>query len=208
VIPDNKAGELIYFWHVKDTVTEYYTFADVPPSHAQWQYIERLYSYGVTAGCSTTPMNYCPTSTLNRAQMAVFILRGKYGPTYVPPAATGTMFNDVPANHWAGRWIEELAREGITAGCGNGNFCPDAPIQNDQMAVFLLTAKEGSGYQPPAAIGIYDDVPSSYWAAAWIEDLVNKGIGFECSTPAHYCPTAAVTRGNMAVLIVRAFNLP
>lgn len=177
-----------------------------PPTHAQWQYIERLYSNGVTSGCSITP-SYCPASTLTRAQMAVFILRGKYGSTYQPPAATGAMFYDVPANHWAGGWIEELAREGITVGCGNGNFCPDSPIQNDQMAVFLLRAKEGNTYQPPAAIGMFDDVPASYWAAAWIEDLVNKGIGFECD-PALYCPTAAVTRGNMAVLIVRDFNLP
>jgi hypothetical protein len=26
---------------------------------------------------------------------------------------------------------------GITAGCGGGNYCPDAPLTRGQMAVFL-----------------------------------------------------------------------
>ena len=35
-------------------------------------------------------------------------------------------------------WIEELATEGITGGCGGGNYCPDAPNTRGQMAVFLV----------------------------------------------------------------------
>ncbi|KXK11833.1 MAG: hypothetical protein UZ14_CFX002002617, partial [Chloroflexi bacterium OLB14] len=27
--------------------------------------------------------------------------------------------------HWAEDWIEQLAIEGITSGCGNGNYCPN-----------------------------------------------------------------------------------
>jgi hypothetical protein len=41
-------------------------------------------------------------------------------------------------NYWAAAWIEQLAAEGITAGCGNGNYCPEAPVTRDQMAVFLV----------------------------------------------------------------------
>jgi hypothetical protein len=47
------------------------------------------------------------------------------------------MFADVPLGHWAGSWIEQLAREGITGGCGGGNYCPDSPVTRAQMAVFL-----------------------------------------------------------------------
>ena len=37
-------------------------------------------------------------------------------------------------------YIEGLYNEGITAGCGGGNFCPNGPITNGQMAVFLVKA--------------------------------------------------------------------
>jgi len=69
--------------------------------------------------------------------MVVFLLRAKYGAGYSPTLASG-VFNDVPLNHWAVYWIEQLAAEGITSGCGNGNYCPNATVTRDQMAVFLV----------------------------------------------------------------------
>jgi hypothetical protein len=36
--------------------------------------------------------------------------------------------------------IEQLAAEGITGGCGNGNYCPGDPSTRGQMAVFLTKA--------------------------------------------------------------------
>ena len=49
-------------------------------------------------------------------------------------------FNDVPASHPFYQFIEALAASGITGGCGNGNYCPDAPLTRGQMAVFLSKA--------------------------------------------------------------------
>jgi hypothetical protein len=72
------------------------------------------------------------------AQMAVFLLRSKYGPDYLPPPATGRIFDDVPEAHWAGAWIEQLAAEGITSGCGTRIYCPETPVTRAQMAVFLV----------------------------------------------------------------------
>jgi hypothetical protein len=69
--------------------------------------------------------------------MAVFLLKTLFGPSYAPNPATGTMFGDVPADAFAADWIEDLARRGITGGCGGGNYCPDAPNTRGQMAVFL-----------------------------------------------------------------------
>jgi len=116
------------------------TFSDVPANYWSWQYIERLYSAGITGGCLTSPLIYCPTTTVTRDQMAVFLLRGEHGSTYNPPAATGTMFADVPSSHWAAAWIEQLAKEGITTGCGGGSYCPVAATNRAQMAVFLVKA--------------------------------------------------------------------
>jgi hypothetical protein len=57
---------------------------------------------------------------------------------YTPPdVGTSTGFADVPVTHWAAAWIKQLAAEGITTGCGGGNFCPSTPVSRDQMAVFL-----------------------------------------------------------------------
>ena len=91
--------------------------------------------------------------------MAVFLLKAKLGAAHVPPPATGTMFLDVPADAFAADWIEELASLGVTAGCGNGNYCPGTPVTRAQMAVFLLKTLNGSSYTPPAASGIFGDVP-------------------------------------------------
>jgi hypothetical protein len=56
-----------------------------------------------------------------------------------PPPETAT-FGDVPTEHPFFQFVEALASSGITAGCGNGNFCPDQPLTRGQMAVFLSKA--------------------------------------------------------------------
>jgi uncharacterized repeat protein (TIGR01451 family) len=192
------------------------TFTDVPVGVGFFAWIEALFAAGITGGCSASPPMYCPAATVNRAQMAVFLLRGIHGAAYQPPAAIG-MFTDVPTSgpnaHPLAAWIEELAREGITTGCGPSTYCPDNAVTRGQMAVFLLRAKHGAAYQPPAATGMFADVPisgpSAHPFAKWIEELAREGITGGCSTsPAQYCPDAPATRGQMAVFLVRTFNLP
>jgi hypothetical protein len=185
-------------------------FTDVPPTYWAWSFVERLYNAGITGGCSTNPLAYCPESTVTRAQMAVFLLRGIHGSAYNPPAVAGsTGFSDVPADYWAGAWIKQLAAEGITGGCGVGLYCPEGAVTRAQMAVFLLRSKYGASYTPPAVGSTtgFSDVPTTYWAAAWIKQLVAEGITSGCGTGT-YCPEAPVTRAQMAVFLVRTFNLP
>ena len=183
-------------------------FADVPVDYWARSYIERLYAAGITGGCGVSPLRYCPTSPVTRAQMAIFLLRAKHGSGYVPPAASGTVFSDVSATYWAAAWIEQLASEGITGGCGSGSYCPEGIVSRDQMAIFLLRAEHGSGYAPPVASGsLFVDVPTTYWAGAWIEQLVAEGIAAGCGN-GRFCPTTSVGRDQMAVFLVRAFHLP
>jgi hypothetical protein len=77
------------------------------------------------------------------------------------------------------------------------------------MAVFLLKAKYGSGYAPPGVGGStgFSDVLPTHWAAAWIKQLAAEGITGGCGTGT-YCPDSSVTRAQMAVFLVRTFNLP
>jgi hypothetical protein len=185
-------------------------FADVSNTYWSRGFIERLYASRITGGCSSNPLLYCPGSVVTRDQMAVFLLKGKHGSNYVPPPASG-VFADVPTTYWAAAWIEQLAAEGITGGCATNplKYCPGSVVTRDQMAVFLLKAKHGSSYLPPVATGDFADVPLTYWAAAWIEQLAVEGVTGGCATnPLQYCPGRPVTRDQMAVFLVRNFNLP
>jgi len=111
-------------------------FTDVLSNYWAAAWIEQLSRDGITGGCGLKL--YCPDNAVTRAQMAVFLLKSKHGASYSPPGAAGTIFTDVPAGYWAAAWIEQLAKEGITGGCGTGVYCPDAPVTRAQMAVFLV----------------------------------------------------------------------
>ena len=185
------------------------TFGDVPNAYWAWQYVERLYHAGVTSGCNQSPLIFCPENSVTRAQMAVFLLKAKYGSSYVAPSVgMNTGFNDVSATHWAAAWIKQLAAEGITSGCGNSNYCPEDEVTRAQMAVFLLKAKHEAGFTPSSASGgMFADVPIGYWSIVWIEQLANEGITGGCGA-GNYCPENLVTRAQMAIFLVKTFNLP
>jgi hypothetical protein len=180
-------------------------FLDVPGGHMFHDFVEQLVRNAITAGCGGG--NFCVQQSISRAEMAVFLLRAKNGASWTPPPATGTVFNDVPAGAFAAAWIEALAAAGITSGCGNGNFCPSVAVTREQMAVLLLRGKYGTSWTPPAAVGMFDDVPPADPFAAWIEQLAEDGITAGCA-PDLYCPDSPVTRGQMAVFLTVTFSLP
>mgnify|MGYP001264835625 CR=1 FL=1 len=188
-------------------------FADVPEGHPFQVFVERLYELGVTAGCATDPLRYCPDDPVTRAQMSVFLLRARYGPSYTPPPASGAVFVDVPVSNPFAPWVERLAAEGITAGCGVDppRFCPDDPVTRAQMSVFLLRARYGSGYDaPPTAVATFADVPATDPFFRWVEQLARERITAGCEVdPPRFCPDQPVTRGQMAVFLgVNFYLLP
>ena len=112
-------------------------FDDVPIGSFAAAWIETFRELQITGGCSANPPLYCPGDSVTRAQMAAFLLRVIRGSAYTPPTATSSAFADVNVGDFAANWIEQLAKEGITGGCGNGNFCPNDPVTRGQMAAFL-----------------------------------------------------------------------
>jgi hypothetical protein len=109
-------------------------FADVPTTHPFCGFIEIIAGDGITAGCSA--VGFCPSDPITRGQMAVFIETALKNSA---SSCTG-QFTDVPVGHPFCGFIERLANDGITGGCGSGNFCPDNPVTRAQMAVFLVAA--------------------------------------------------------------------
>jgi hypothetical protein len=111
-------------------------FVDVdacqPPAPQIYQFLRD----GLTSGCG--PAIFCPDSPVTRAQMAVFLLLAEHGGDYVPPPATGIVFADVHAGDFAADFIEQLAAEGISAGCGGSNFCPVEHASRGQSAALIV----------------------------------------------------------------------
>jgi len=178
-------------------------FLDVPPAQPFHDFIVILVSNGVSGGLGGGL--YGPSQATLRQQMAVFLLKGKHGLCYTPPPCTGA-FTDVPCPSLFADWIEALAAEGITGGCGPTAYCPADPVLRQQMAVFLLKAEHGSAYVPPPCAGVFEDVPCPSSFADWIEQLSGEGITGGCGG-GNYCPLSPVTRGQMAVFLTKTFDL-
>ena len=198
-----------------------YTLADVMPAHPfadvpnvyYYDAVHTIYNQGLTGGCQTSPLLlYCPDQNVSRAEMAIFLERSIHGSGYAPPDADDGVtisFNDT-INHWAKYWIEQLAADEITSGCGDGNYCPNNPVTRAQMALFLLKSKHGSGYTPPDVgdgVTISFNDTTTHWAKYWIEQLAAEGITSGCGG-GNYCPDSPVSRDQMAVFLTRTFDLP
>jgi hypothetical protein len=181
-----------------------------------WKWVQGLYQAGITSGCGNGM--YCPGNPVLRSEMAIFLERGKHGVTNPPPAATGTVFGDVPSNGFGAAFIEQMFADGITGGCVQGSFptrqyCPGNSVLRSEMAIFLLRAEHGGSYTPPAATGtVFGDVPANAFGAAFIEQLFAEGVTGGCVSGTfptrQYCPGSSVNRGQMAVFLTRTFGLP
>ena len=181
-------------------------FTDVPPEDLFHDDVCAIGRAGITAGCGGG--EYCRNAAVRRDQMAVFLLKAEHGSSYVPPACAGA-FPDVPCPSLFANWVEQLATEGITAGCGSGNYCPDSAVTRAQMAAFLLKTEHGTTYSPPDCQGIFGDVACPSQFANWIEALYGEGITGGCqAAPLLYCPDNPNTRGQMAVFLRKTFGLP
>ena len=198
--PDNTRGGILRGFFAD--------FLDVPQGDIFHDSVEKIVRNRITAGVGNG--NYGRNLPATRAQMAVLLLKAKHGRFYVPPPATEQVFGDVPLDDRFASWIYELEAEHITNGCdGGANYCPDAPMTREQMAVMLLKAK---GVPTPTACDmIFGDVPCGSEFAPWIEELYKEGITGGCYNEGgifFFCPGVPSTRGQTAVLLRRTFDLP
>jgi len=167
---------------------------------------------GIVAGYEDD--TYRPEVSVTRDQIAVFVSRALAGGDgNVPPGPVNATFADVPADYWAFRYVEHAAAAGVVHGFAEGDFRPTLPADRAQIAAFIARAVSTPADGPdlanfvPPARPTFSDVPHSFWAYKYIEYIASRGIasGYENGT---YRPGNVVDRGQMAVYVQRAFQLP
>ena len=116
------------------TTTPYFT--DVPATNPYFPWVQKMQDLGIALPCAAG--KFCPDTPVTRGQMAVLIIRGRYGvpsPTSYPATA---YFTDVGTTHPYFAWIQKMKQFGITSGCSDTTYCPDDPVTRGQMAVFIM----------------------------------------------------------------------
>lgn len=207
------------------------SFVDVPFDHEHWAYIETLWDGDYTAGCHDPDdpdavLIFCPSRILNRAESAVWMLRGNFGTNYVPPPEPWDTFAD-DWSDWPGaeKWAEGMYQTGLSEGY---NTVPKTygawdQFTRAQAAVFALRLKYGGMYgrggdpgPPPATGTIFADMDTEYfrtvyWGTRWAEQAFLDGLVPECGWQDDkplFCPEDEVDRSWAAYFIVIAKDMP
>lgn len=99
--------------------------------------------------------------------------------------------------------VAALWEAGITSGCGPWMFCPEEPVSRSETAALLVRTLGLAPVAPPVELADATVSPFSGEIGA----LVDAGISAGCTEDA-FCPTANVTRGQLATMVARALDLP
>ncbi len=185
-------------------------FTDVLPTDLDFDYVSLMNSDGNTAGCSTNPPDYCPATVVTRAQMAVFVvaaydLATGSSLTYSPTP----YFQDVPESSIYFPFVQRIKDLGITAGCSTNppDYCPNTSITQGQMAVFMVVGWMLVNHLATFTYSetpYFTDVPATDPYFKFVQKMRDMGFWTGCS-PTLYCESSAVTRDNMAPMVMRAF---
>jgi hypothetical protein len=219
LFPTNTSGfditETVLIAGIQVTATVLQTkqiFADVPPTAFYFDAANLMYTKGITSGCSTNPLDYCPNNSVLREQMAVFIVTAVYNDQPFTLNNPDTQdFTDVPPASFGYDQIEKMYELGITGGCSGVfpdlQFCPTDSVTRAQMAIFIIKARYGSNtaFDIPST-PYFTDVPVGSFGYEYIQRMAYDGITSGCS-PTTYCPNDVVNRGQMAIFIMKGmFN--
>lgn len=137
--------------------------------------INKLAEAGISLGCGGT--NYCPSDAVSRGQMASFLARA----FNLPSASTDYFPDDANSGHEGN--INKIAQDGITLGCGSGNYCPYDNVPRDQMASFIGRGLDLTENTPPNPVRtllerFYEYDPSREGVRQYDTDGVYRPRGF------------------------------
>ncbi len=173
-------------------------FADVSCSDPDARHIQLVYDRGVTGGCATNPLQYCPDAALTRAQTAVLLVKSYKPDGFTPPACQGTFTDVTCSGPYAAfaPWIEQLYRDGVTGGCSASplQFCPR---QHRRRVGDARVAREGPGSERRQPLwSAYHPVPRG--SIYTFRDEQNRVVTeMAAGTSGSSTATLSVTRDNV-----------
>ncbi len=134
----------------------------------------------------------------------------------------GESFTDVAPSSTFYSEVETIFHYGITKGIGNAGYGPGAETARDQMAAFIARAHAGGDQNVPdsgtvAGRGSYDCVPGGHSLFSdvaptdlfcrHVHFIAAQGLSYGCTDGAQftatYCPSVAIDRRSMAVMLAR-----
>lgn len=111
-------------------------------------------------------------------------------------------FKDISSKHWAKEQINFLVDREIIKGCSTDMFCDDKSISRAEAATMIMRyfGWNATGQENPG----YPDLSESHWAYNDMVTLVELDI---FKPEGKYEPNKPLTRGEMAQILVKTFEL-
>jgi len=175
-------------------------FSDVDCTYWAYSYIQSLATSGVIGGYADG--SFRPHSNVSRAELAKMIVIAGGWATVTP---TTPHFNDVPANHWAYRFVETAYALNVIGGYSDGSYKPTNLVTRDQLAKIVVKAR---GYDRSTPSNpTFSDVPASYWAYGYIEQAAALNIlgGYSNGT---FGPGIQTQRDQLSKTLYNALAVP
>ncbi len=124
----------------------------------------------------------------------------------------GRVFRDVALQHWAEQDIFRAAERGWMTGLAAEQFAPQQALTRAEATVILARFLDLQPSQTDMT-PTFTDVPQSHWAFALIEAAHKQGLvaGTTLVAPGlakTFAPNVAVSREQLATLLVRALAIP
>lgn len=112
------------------------SFPDVASGADYAEAVDYVSDMGLMVGDKTGKFH--PDQAVTRAEMAT-ILCNMLGETE-NLSTDGSVFTDVPADHWANRYVVKAAELGLVSGYGNGKFGPSDQVTYEQAITMIIQA--------------------------------------------------------------------
>ncbi|MFJ7408952.1 MULTISPECIES: S-layer homology domain-containing protein [unclassified Lysinibacillus] len=109
------------------------SFKDIQANHIYYKEIAAVVEAGIMSGRENNTFD--PNATLTRAQMAKIVAIA-----YELKGTSGIAFKDVPKDHWAYTYVQQLAANNITTGYDGNIYKPNEAISRAHFGLFLYRA--------------------------------------------------------------------
>ena len=122
---------------------------------------------------------------------------------YSPVLAVNSEYSDLTSDHWAAEYINKATELGIINGIGNGLFGIGQNVTRAQFTAMLVRL---FNWEPvvPAAPSFADNNDKGSWYYSAVETAVANGAVL--TDTSSFRPNDSITRGDMAVMLVRALG--